>query len=239
MKKVTLVVLTVLSFLSALTAQSCNSQKVQLKARIIEFNGDLLPTYLFDSKLVPRVSPYQSLAVLETSFVLDTTNIALSGENKLVDWVLVSLIDSTNTIKQTRSALVQSDGDIVGLDGISPLQFTVQGKFQVSIRYRNALGIKTLCYYNFGNYPDIRLDFTNNSVSLFGDYNQLSKFGYSHLINGDINRDGEIDSYDFSVLMQNFGAVNVYSNSDLNLDGAVNIADKMILMQNNGLYQEW
>jgi hypothetical protein len=45
-------------------------------------------------------------------------------------------------IVQRRAGLIQRDGDIVDLDGVSPLTFTggASGNYYVTVRHRNHLG---------------------------------------------------------------------------------------------------
>ncbi len=70
-----------------------------------------------------------------------------NGENAIVDWVFIELRDkSDKTIVQyTRSALVQSDGDVVDVDGVSPVCFrNLSGcEFYIAVRHRNHLGVMT------------------------------------------------------------------------------------------------
>jgi len=67
--------------------------------------------------------------------------------NNIVDWVFLQLRDLTaspgNVVLQTRSALVQRDGDIVDIDGVSPVTFNnvADGNYILTIRHRNHLGL--------------------------------------------------------------------------------------------------
>ena len=69
----------------------------------------------------------------------------VTGENAIVDWVFMELrskIDYT-TLLATRSALLQRDGDVVDLDGISPVEFPglkVDSCFIV-LKHRNHFGV--------------------------------------------------------------------------------------------------
>ena len=80
------------------------------------------------------------------SVVNDILNIAT--QNAIVDWVFVELRDATdNTIVvAARSALLQKDGDVVDLDGVSPLSFpgiTKGNSYFIAVRHRNHLGVMT------------------------------------------------------------------------------------------------
>lgn len=99
-----------------------------------------------------RVAPYNTLfthvgnAAVETipaASVLD----AVGTDNDIVDWVFLELRNLNaspgNVVLQTRSALVQRDGDIVDIDGVSPVTFNnlANGNYILAIRHRNHLGL--------------------------------------------------------------------------------------------------
>jgi hypothetical protein len=70
-----------------------------------------------------------------------------SASNDIVDWVFLELRNTNaspgNTILQTRSALIQRDGDIVDVDGVSPVLFNNvdDGNYAITIRHRNHLSM--------------------------------------------------------------------------------------------------
>lgn len=133
------------------------------KLRVIlqgPFNGtDMNDGLRTGTNLIPLSDPYRS-APYSTNFthVNNTTaevanaavfnNAALTGDN-IVDWVFVELRQGTspgNTITQTRSGLVQRDGDIVDVDGVSPLYFKnldANTNYSFGVRHRNHLGLFT------------------------------------------------------------------------------------------------
>jgi len=100
--------------------------------------------------LLPLTEPYTAAGYMH---VLggggETTSpavLGISGPNAIVDWVVVELRDATDpsTIVATRSALLQRDGDLVGMNGTSPVQFSVAVKdYHIAVRHRNHLGIMT------------------------------------------------------------------------------------------------
>ena len=67
--------------------------------------------------------------------------------DRIVDWVYLELrnldVSPGNDILQTRSALIQRDGDIVDIDGVSPVTFNnlANGNYILAIRHRNHLGL--------------------------------------------------------------------------------------------------
>ena len=71
----------------------------------------------------------------------------VTGPDAIVDWVFVEIRSAikNDSIIGTRAALLQRDGDIVDIDGISPVKFGVvqPGSYNVAIRHRNHLGAMT------------------------------------------------------------------------------------------------
>jgi hypothetical protein len=73
--------------------------------------------------------------------VLDVT-----GSNAIVDWVFLELRSKLNPANEllTRAALLQRDGDIVDLDGVSPVVFKAKiDDYYIALRHRNHLGVMT------------------------------------------------------------------------------------------------
>jgi len=72
---------------------------------------------------------------------------AVTGNDAIVDWVFLELRDKSDntTVVAARAALLQRDGDIVDVDGVSPVLFTnvVPGDYFVAVRHRNHLAIMT------------------------------------------------------------------------------------------------
>jgi len=120
-------------------------------------NEDLMHDKLRLKNLIPFEEPYTKLTIYEdtepifqtigsgeetiTSTVLETT-----GPDAIVDWVFLELrweYDPSKIIR-TRSALVQRDGDVVDIDGYTPVRFDIPAdNYFLAIRHRNHLGIMT------------------------------------------------------------------------------------------------
>ena len=80
-----------------------------------------------------------------------------------MDWVYLELLSSSDTIPlASRSALIQRDGDIVDVDGVSPVAFELlpSGNYFLSIRHRNHLGVMTKTVQPFSTSVSVPLDFT-------------------------------------------------------------------------------
>ena len=73
--------------------------------------------------------------------------LGLTGNNAIVDWVFIELRSGANMqqVVATRSALIQRDGDVVDMDGFSPVMFTniTDLNCYVVVRHRNHLGVMT------------------------------------------------------------------------------------------------
>ncbi|WP_298893797.1 matrixin family metalloprotease [uncultured Psychroserpens sp.] len=92
------------------------------------------------ANLIPTLTPYNDEAIIDAGVFLTT------GDNAIVDWVWVEIIDQFDVlqIEDTQSALLQRDGDVVGLDGVSNLRFNIApDNYYVVIKHRNHLGIMT------------------------------------------------------------------------------------------------
>lgn len=155
--------------------------------------------------------------------------LAVTGDNAIVDWVFVEIhsFNSPSTILVTMSALLQKDGDIVMIDGISPLRFSLSNDYIVVIRQRNHFGVRSLNTLPGTHVGSI--DFTDPTTPVFGTNAMKNIDGVMVMIAGDANRDGQINAVDKNGYwrLQNglpFDYIN--SNADFNLDGAVNAVDK-------------
>ena len=216
---------------------------VQAKIRLENSIGkDLMSNFFQEASLLPAETPYKARLVDDKQVVSNLENAATQGKNALIDWVVMELrYDDINMkrVLQTRSGFVQADGDIVGLDGISPIVFNVvAGNYYVSVKHRNHLGIRTLNKFNT-EYKSISLDFTNGTVPLNGSFNVVAKSGYFTMISGDANGDGSIDAEDIALFEQENGVWNEYSaGGDFNLDCSVDSSDLGLFNEKNGIYEE-
>jgi surface protein len=97
--------------------------------------------------------------------------LAVSGPNAIVDWIWVELRSPSTpeTILATRSGLLQADGDVVDVDGISPLIFgeAYIGRYHVMVRHRNHLGAMTAVPIDIGEVGAF-VDFSSANMPTFG-----------------------------------------------------------------------
>jgi len=186
--------------------------------------------------LLPTTSPYH-LNQKTLANVFSTNN-----NDAVVDWLKIELLDPvTFTILESRSALLQKDGNIVELDGETPLYMSIADHRDalLLIRHRNHLGIISPNHvepnttFNF-DFTQQNAQFVTageigqkerpNGIWVMYAGNAVDGSGIDEDINGN-------DKAAWDSLNGNFG---IYSREDFNLDGDVNGADKIIWKQNNG-----
>ena len=116
------------------------------------FNGTTMNDNLRAAGLVPfsdpyRTAPYSTFFTHTDNAVAEVANPGvfadLGNDNNIVDWVFLELRSASGSLVQTRSALLQKDGDVVDVDGVNPLFFKNldAGNFVITFRHRNHLGL--------------------------------------------------------------------------------------------------
>ena len=117
--------------------------KLLLKGPYDSTSG-LMRDQLRTQNLLPAVAPYT--ATVNPTATVAGGVFAVTGNNAIVDWVLVAVRNPTlpATVLASRAALLQRDGDVVALDGLSPLTFTLAaGNYHIAVQHRNHLGVMT------------------------------------------------------------------------------------------------
>jgi len=189
---------------------------------------------LRSSQYLPTKDPYPALGITHVMGEIEGTNPAIlvnpNVDNAIVDMVFVELRDKNNASTRlfTRSALVQRDGDVVDMDGVSPLHFSnaPSDDYYVSIRHRNHLGFRTKNTVTLSG-TTTNLNFTDNSVMIFGTGAlKLLTTGVYGMYAGDANGDGEINAVDNNLFWRVQNSQVGYKSADFNLDGEVNAVDR-------------
>ncbi|HRH69364.1 MAG TPA: metallophosphoesterase family protein [Flavobacteriales bacterium] len=158
--------------------------------------------------------------------VLQTT-----GPTAIVDWVFLELRskDNASLVQYSRSALLRRDGQVVDLDGTSPVRFRMPvGDYHIAVRHRNHLGAMPLAPVRFNNNL-ATVDLTLPATTTWGTAAQLNINGTMVLWSGDVVRDGVVrytgDPNDRDPILQAIGGVvptNTspgYRQTDTSLDG--------------------
>ncbi len=173
--------------------------------------------------------------------ITDTALFEIEGVNAIVDWVFLELRDPNDidNVIATKSALLQSDGDIISVEGDSILHFTDTpvGDYYVAVRHRNHLGIISLNPYTFSPTLIPLVDFTFTFTPVVGANATIEMDDLKSQWAGDLNGDGKViyqgpnnDIFymflqilldeDNKEFLTNFIS-NGYTPNDFNLDGTV------------------
>lgn len=208
------------------------SPKAMLQGALIGSNDNNMRDDLRTGNYLPTTSPYNTL-ITESNNAFD-----ISGDNAVVDWVMVKLRNSNFRVISEKSALVQKDGDIVSADGVSPLQFTTQNnEYHVEINHRNHLGTMTRNEVVLNNGSN-SLNFINGSLLTYGNLGQAEINSNTYALwagnaNGDdrIRYQGSSNDSNFirdqvrfhpnNPSNSNFFVFFDYDNADINLDGKI------------------
>ncbi|MEZ5537270.1 MAG: hypothetical protein R3F02_16795 [Thiolinea sp.] len=209
------------------------------------------------ASMIPAAQPYKSAPFSYNGSEQAAGNLLLvSGQDAIVDWVLVELRDKLNSknIVARQAALVQRDGDVVdALTGEKTLNFTevVPGEYMVSIRHRNHLGAMASEPVRVQANPPL-VDFTSVQTLVYGS-NARTVYKTTALLwagNADSNSNliANGPGQDTAILIgsvlidpgnSSFSTNYVldgYNNNDLNMDGKTIVAgpgnDLNLLMGN-------
>lgn len=147
---------------------------------------------------LPLAEPYTALGYTQVSGgggeVTTAPVLAVTGNNAIVDWIFLELRDGANNalVKATRSALVQRDGDIVDVDGTSPVRFaTAPGNYFLGVRHRNHLSALTLNSVALNGAP-VTVNLKNGSTPTYGTSAQKTISGSQVLWAGDARGNGDL-----------------------------------------------
>lgn len=211
----------------------------------------LMEDALRTAGLLPLQEPYSALGFeLDGGNELTTPSVlSVTGANAIVDWVVVELRQLDVNIRvATQSALLQRDGDVVGMDGISPLLFNVPpGNYHVSVRHRNHLGVMTASPLALGGTP-VTVDLRSTATPVFGVEATKPVGGVLVLWAGDVTFNGQVKytgaANDRDPILSRIGGViptsfiSGYLPEDVNMDGVVKYTgsgnDRDIILQNIG-----
>lgn len=158
---------------------------------------------------------------------------SVTGDDAIVDWVRLELRsqnDATQLVA-SRQALLQRDGDIVDVDGVSPVLFRVpEGSYFVAVRHRNHLGCMSSSPITFTNGAAV-LDLQDPATATYGTDAQRVVSGTARLWNGNVVGDTRVlytgFQNDRDAILSAIGGVvptNTivgYRMEDVNLDGVV------------------
>ncbi|OUS02138.1 hypothetical protein A9Q86_05670 [Flavobacteriales bacterium 33_180_T64] len=148
------------------------------------------------NSMLPVISPYPDGVTINSS-VFNQGGVTGLGINTddIVDWIWIELRDATDntTIIKSMSALLQRDGDVVAIDGISNLSAeVVLGDYYLVANHRNHLGVMTQNPITLSVTPTT-IDFIDSNFPTFSSNAQIQlASGSMALWAGDANNSGQI-----------------------------------------------
>ncbi len=186
--------------------------------------------------LVPLVEPFSAMgyAVADPGAFITAEDLAVTGPNAIVDWVLLELRDASDPtmIIESRVALLQRDGDIIGVDGYARILFQVPVvNYYVAVRHRNHLGAMSVSPISIAG-PGAMLDLTLSSSSTYGTEAQAilpngrKALWAGNVLADDVLRYTGMDNDRIPILQAIGGSIPTamiagYHQEDVNLDGKV------------------
>lgn len=197
-------------------------------------NAGLMNDNLRSQNYIPTISPYSDAATCDAAIF------NVSGDNAIVDWVWIELRAANDNTKivAAKSALVQRDGDVVAVDGVSDLAFPVaSNSYYVVVNHRNHLGAMTNNTVVLSNSVTAVVDFTTNALDTYGsNARAVLNSGDLALWAGDVNANANVrfsgSNNDANAIKDDilsapgngFNSVtytlNGYANGDIDMNGA-------------------
>lgn len=193
-------------------------------------NGNMFDN-LRNSNYIPLSTPYTD-GETTTQPVLDVT-----GNDAIVDWVWVEIRDKNDntSVLASTSALLQRDGNIVDVDGVSPLIFTLNhDSYYIAIAHLNHLGIITANPMAIASNTTIDLSMDTSLIN--GGNNAVTNMmdGYYAMSAGDFDGNGQTQNTDVTGILPLLGT-STYSPADLDMNGQIQNTDiNNILLPNIG-----
>jgi hypothetical protein len=165
-----------------------------------------------------------------------TESVAAIPNENIVDWLLISIYDTTNANLVSSDALINrqagfllNDGSMVGLDGFEKPYFnhSIDFGLYLKIEHRNHLSILSAEALQ----PDksfYSINFTESELHVYGGANGYKQIapGIWGMASGDVNGNGEVELTDISDQWQSNAGNHGYHAADLNLNGELNNTDK-------------
>lgn len=194
------------------------------------------------NNLLPLSEPYTGLGYTHVGGGGETTQqtvLDITGPEAIVDWVFLELRDPSNPsmVRATRSALLQADGDVVDVDGVSPVDLAAipAGDYYVAVKHRNHVGVMSAVPVTLAGVPSV-IDFTSDLGQIYGGSNAVGHLdnGKLGLFSGDFNHNMQIQNTDYNSMVQTLGRAG-YRSGDFDLNGQVQNTDlQLYLIPNLG-----
>lgn len=193
----------------------------------------LMTDNLRNAGLLPTTEPYTGLGYTYTNGgggeIVDPAVFNVTGNDAIVDWIVLELRDKNNpnTVVQSRAALLQRDGDIVGLGGDGPVSFpgAPADDYYLVVRHRNHLGVRSAGLVGMST-AVTNYDFRSSNAASLGGPNGIANLGDGNfgLFSGDFDANGQVQNTDFNNMILTLGTAG-YRPGDFNLNGQVQNTD--------------
>jgi len=215
-----------------------SSRELELKV-FLEGSYNPFGMNTFLNSILPLNQPYNT-----SPWNYDGSDSVISiPNNNIVDWMLIEIRDATSAALATSGTMVaqqagflHSNGNVVGLDGSSNLEFdvTISDSMFVVIHHRNHLEV--LSAHGLQHTGNVySYDFTIGSDQAYGGNLKDMGFGAWTLYGGNGIVDSQIDDLDKTSVWEPESGKAGYLQGDYNMDGQVNNPDKNeIWLINNG-----
>ncbi|MBP7155122.1 MAG: hypothetical protein KBA60_03875 [Flavobacteriales bacterium] len=220
-------------------AEVANGVVVNVKAFLegpFDTANGLMADSLRVNGLIPLSEPFSAMGFTQAGGgggeVMPASMLTTTGNNAIVDWVLVELRNASvpATIVATQSALITRSGNVISANG-SPVRLSVQnGNYYIALRHRNHFGVMSAVPLSLSA-SATSFDLSLLSTATWGTEARKTKGAVQTLWSGEVVRDGKImytgSGNDRDVMLVTIGgavATNVangYLRDDLNLDGRV------------------
>ncbi len=202
------------------------------------FDAGAMRTDLQSQVLLPLTQPYGDPIYQGTPMFYDGSESVGAFPAGTVDWVLVQVRtgDPQNppmTTTSTRAALLLSDGQIVDLDGSSPVAFSNPGAgpHYIVIRHRHHLGIMSALSQDLSQ-GLVTYDFSTAETQAFG-VNPMVQIASSPDVFGMIGGDGTLDeaitAFDMIQVWLPDNGSGGYLLSDYNMNGSTTAFDMLLV----------
>ena len=197
------------------------------------YTGSNSMSTILNSEL-PTTQPYASLlwnyygseSVVSGFFTTHTD---------IVDWILMELRSSPTTVVSARTAFIKSNGDIVDLDGNSPVKFNaVPAEYYIAVKHRNHLAVMSHGPISLSEGSSTFYDFTTDQTKAYGTDPMVDLGdGNYGMIGGDANGDRHVTTLDYDVWLPDArSSATGYNNTDMNLDGQTTTLDYDVWLPN-------
>ncbi|MDR3668676.1 MAG: choice-of-anchor Q domain-containing protein [Ignavibacteriaceae bacterium] len=190
------------------------------------FNDGKMSTFYNSNKMISLSQPYNSSPWNYTG----SESVAKIPAN-VVDWILVEVRTSNGnySIVTSRAGFLKSDGIIVDLDGVSPLNFKniSSGYYYIVIKYVNAIETWSKNGGELFANTTVNFDFTSAQSQAFGNNLVLVDSKWC-IYSGDINQNGSVDKDDYNTIDDDNYNFNYHVAKDLNGDGMIDLSDLII-----------